>query len=75
MKTHRRFAILLCPDTATESEIYAEVAEDASNLFALLSASPETGRRASGDRYPTSLTMSLRQAWTDNRRNSHQRKD
>jgi hypothetical protein len=30
-KAHRRFAIFLCPDTATESEIYAEAAEDASN--------------------------------------------
>ena len=28
--SHRRFAIFLCPDTAAESEIYAEAAEDAS---------------------------------------------
>ena len=40
---HRRFAVFLCPDSATESEIYAESAEDASNLFALLSSSSRNG--------------------------------
>jgi hypothetical protein len=42
-ESHRRFAIFLCPDTATESELYAEAAEDASNLFALLSSSSRNG--------------------------------
>jgi hypothetical protein len=41
--THRRFAIFLCPGTAAESEIYAEAAEDASNLFALLSSTSRNG--------------------------------
>jgi hypothetical protein len=41
--THRRFAIFLSPDTASESEIYAETLEDASNLFALLSSSSRNG--------------------------------
>lgn len=41
----RRFAIFLCPDTAGESEVYAESAEDASRLFALLSLSPQDGAR------------------------------
>jgi len=40
---HRRFAIFLCPDTPSESEIYAETPEDASNLFALLSSSSRNG--------------------------------
>jgi len=40
---HRRFAVFLCPDTARESEIYAQTPEDASNLFALLSSSPQNG--------------------------------
>ncbi len=39
----RRFAIFLCPDTANESEIYADSAEDASNLFGLLSWPYEDG--------------------------------
>ena len=42
-ETRRRFAVFLCPDTATESEIHAESAEDASNLFALLSSSLGNG--------------------------------
>jgi hypothetical protein len=40
---HRRFAIFLCPGTASESEVYAETPEDASNLFALLSSSSGNG--------------------------------
>jgi hypothetical protein len=42
-ETHRRFAIFLCPDSSSESEVYAETPEDASNLFALLSSSSRNG--------------------------------
>lgn len=42
-RAQRRFAIFLCPDTAQESELYAESAEDASNLFGLLSSGPRNG--------------------------------
>ncbi len=40
---HRRFAIFLCPESAGESEIYAESLEDASNLFAALSSPSRNG--------------------------------
>jgi hypothetical protein len=40
---HRRFGIFLCPGTTSESEIFAETPEDASNLFALLSSSSRNG--------------------------------
>ena len=44
---HRRYAIFLCRDTASESEIYAESPEDASNLFAVLSAPSRNGAEES----------------------------